>query len=91
MADTGWATHDFRVKMLDWSSVRGSRLAYTCRRCGRKFCHFSLLSRDAWAIDAEGRSLDNLVTNRWLSEKCPRLFIPKDDEDRKQLSKSAVH
>ena len=89
--ETNWATHDFTVKMLDWSSARGSRLAYTCRRCGRKFCHFSLLSRDAWAIDGEGRSLDSLVTNRWLTEECPRLFNAKDDEDRKQLSKSGAH
>ena len=77
--------------MLDWSAARGSRLAYTCRRCGRKFCHFSLVSRDAWAIDGEGRSLDSIITNRWLAEECPRLFSAKDDEDRKQLSKSGTH
>jgi hypothetical protein len=88
---TNWATHDFTVKMLDWSAARGSRLAYTCRRCGRRFCHFSLLSRDSWAIDREGRSLDTVVTNRWLTEECPRLFNVKDDEDRKQLSKSGAH
>lgn len=91
MAETTWATHDFTVKMLDWSAVRGSRLAYTCRRCGRKFCHFSLLSRDAWAIDGEGRSLDNLISSRWLKEDCPRLFTAADEEDRKQLSKSGSH
>jgi hypothetical protein len=89
--ETNWATHDFTVKMLDWSAARGSRLAYTCRRCGRKFCHFSFLSRDAWAIDGEGRSLDSMVSTRWLAEKCPRLFSAKDDEDRKQLSKSGAH
>jgi hypothetical protein len=88
MAGTTWASHDFRVKMLDWSAGRGSRLAYTCRRCGRKFCHFSLVSRDAWAIDGDGRSLDNMVSSRWLSEECPRLFIATDEDDRKQLSKA---
>jgi hypothetical protein len=90
MQEPNWGTHDFLVKMLDWSAVRGSRLAYTCRRCGRGFCRFSL-SRDLWAIDGDGHSLDNLVSNRWFSEQCPRSFLAKDDEDRKQLSKSAVN
>jgi hypothetical protein len=89
MQETSWATHDFTVKMLDWSAGRGSRLAYTCRRCGRRFCRFSL-NRESWAIDGEARSLDNLVSNRWLAEQCPRTFSAKDEEDRKQLSKSAV-
>jgi hypothetical protein len=84
-----WNTHDFKVKMIDWSAVRGSRLAYTCRRCGRMFSHFAIVTaqnRGAWAIDGEGRVLDRLVSNRWLSEECPRLFKGEDDQDRKQLS-----
>jgi len=85
---TAWSTHDFVVKMLDWSSVRGSRLAYTCRRCGRKFCHFSL-SREVWAIDPSGRALDTAVSDRWLAEDCFRLFKIGDDEDRQRLSKAA--
>jgi hypothetical protein len=89
-AQPTWDTHDFRVKMLDWSSVKGSRLAYSCRRCGRRFCHFSLLSREAWAIDETGRSLDSTISNRWLAEVCPRRFNVEDNEDRKQLSKSAT-
>jgi hypothetical protein len=91
MLETNWATHDFTVKMLDWSASRGSRLAYSCRRCGRKFCLFSLVSSDPWAIDGEGRSLDSLISNRWLAERCPRSFSARDDEDRKQLSKSGAH
>jgi hypothetical protein len=89
-ANTNWGSHDFKVKMLDWSAPRGSRLAYTCRRCGRMFCQFSILSRDAWAIDGQGRALENTVSNRWLSEECPRLFNGKDDEDRKQVSKTGT-
>lgn len=89
-ARNNWETHDFTVKMLDWSAARGSRLAYTCRRCGRKFCHFTILSRETWAIYGEGRELGATVSQRWLSEECPRLFKAKDDEDRKQSSKLAA-
>jgi hypothetical protein len=91
MLETNWGTHDFTVKMLDWSAARGSRLAYSCRRCGRKFSFFSLVSRDARAMDGEGRQLDSIISNRWLAEECPRSSSPKDDEDRKQLSKSGAH
>jgi hypothetical protein len=82
-----WATHDFKVKMLDWSGARGSRLAYTCRLCGRKFCLFTILNQGTWAVDGEGRALETAVSSRWLNEGCPRLFNTKDDEDRKRLSK----
>jgi len=82
-----WDTHDFKVKMLDWSAARGSRLAYTCRYCGRRFCSFTLQNHSAWATDGDGRALEGAVNDRWLSEQCPRLFNAKDDEDRKRLSK----
>jgi hypothetical protein len=87
-AKKNWETHDFMAKMLDWSPARGSKLAYRCRRCGRSFCHFTGVSRDMWAVDGEGRALDGSVSDRWLSEQCPRLFDVKDDEDRKRLSKA---
>ena len=83
-----WETHDFMAKMLDWSPAPGSKLAYRCRRCGCSFCHFTRASRDMWAVDGEGRALDATVSDRWLSEECPRLFGMKDDEDRKRLSKA---
>jgi len=83
-----WETHDFAVKMLDWSAARGSRLAHTCRRCGRSFCHFAAESRRRWAVDTEGHALESNVTDRWLSEKCPRLFNMKDEDDRKRLIKA---
>jgi hypothetical protein len=83
-----WETHDFKVKMLDWSAARGSRLAYTCRLCGRRFCCFTIHNRDAWAAtDGEGRALESTVSDRWLSERCPRTVSASDDEDRKRLSK----
>jgi hypothetical protein len=72
-----WNTHDFKVKMLDWSAARGSRLAHTCRRCGRGFSRFTLLS--------VGRTLETAVSNQWLSEDCPRVTNENDDKDRKRL------
>lgn len=85
MIENIWNTHDFRVKMLDWSAARGSRLAHTCRRCGRGFCRFTLLSHGMWAIDSEGRTLENSVSNRWLAEACPKLISESDNKDRKLL------
>jgi hypothetical protein len=81
-----WATHDFKVKMLDWSAARGSRLAYTCRFCGRRFCCFTIQNHGAWATDGDGRALESTVSQRWLSEHCPRAFSASDDEDRKRLA-----
>ena len=85
-----WDTHDFAVKMMDWSAVRGSRLAYRCRRCGRHFGQFTATSRDVWAVDGQGRELEGKVSDRWLSEQCPGLFNMTDDDDRKRLSKPMV-
>lgn len=90
LAPNNWQSHDFIVKMLDWSAVRGSRLSYTCRRCGRKFCLFTAVSQGTWAVDTEGRALEGMVSDRWLAEQCPRLFNAKDDEDRKRLVKAAA-
>jgi hypothetical protein len=85
MIENLWDTHDFKVKMLDWSATRGSRLAHTCRRCGRGFCRFTLLTHGVWAIDGEGRALENSVSSRWLSEACPRVTGENDEKDRKRL------
>jgi hypothetical protein len=83
-----WQSHDFTVKMLDWSAARGSRLLYRCRRCGRNFHCFTATSGEMWAVDDEGRALEGTVSDRWLSQECPRLFSVKDNEDRKRLSKA---
>ncbi len=85
-----WATHDFKVKMLDWSAARGSRLAYTCRLCGRRFCLFTIVNQGTWAVDEQGRALAHAVSARWLAEHCPRLPDDRDDEDRKLLSKPSA-
>ena len=86
-AKNGWATHDFAVKMLAWSASRGSTLEYRCRRCERNFHQFSA-GRDIWAVDGEGRALESIVSDRWLSDKCPHLISANDAEDRKRLSRA---
>lgn len=74
LAARTWDTHDFSVKMLDWSAAHGSRLAYTCRRCGRRFCQFTLYDQRIWAVDDSHRAVENKLNESWLSEPCPRLF-----------------
>ncbi len=85
MTENQWNSHDFKVKLLDWSATRGSRLAHTCRRCGRGFCRFTELGYGVWAIDADGRALVNTVSNQWLAEACPRVASGNDDKDRMRL------
>lgn len=85
-----WDTHDFKVKMLDWSPSRGSRLSYTCRWCGRRFCCFSLTRQGTWAVDGNAHALEDAVSERWLSERCPRLFSAGDDEDRQRLREASA-
>jgi hypothetical protein len=80
-----WHSHDFKVKMLDWSSARGSRLRYTCRLCSRKFCHFTVQSQGPWAVDGESRALESAVSDRWLAEACPRGLLATDEADRMRL------
>jgi len=80
-----WETHDFKVKMLDWSAARGSRLRFSCRLCARDFCHFTTVNHGRWAVDNQGRPLENAVSVRWLADSCPRIFVANDDEDRKRL------
>jgi hypothetical protein len=87
---TNWKSHDFAAKMLTWSEGQGSTLEYKCRRCERSFHQLTAGRRGTWAVDREGRALDGGVSDRWISDECPRLFSGNDDEDRKRLSKPAT-
>jgi len=87
---SSWVTHDFKVKMLEWSAFRGSHLAHTCRRCGRACRLFTLLRQGTWAVDGEGCALEDAVTDRWLSEDCPRHYSASDHEDRKRRRDSLI-
>jgi hypothetical protein len=84
-----WQSHDFAVKMLAWSASSGSTLEYRCRRCERKFRQFSA-RRDIWAVNGEGRALETIVSDKWLSDVCPHPIDPNDDRDRKRLSKAVA-
>jgi hypothetical protein len=85
LTESLWNSHDFKVKMLDWSAARGSRLIHTCRRCGRGFCRFTAVGHGIWAIDDEGRTLETVISDQWLSEACPTITNENDDRDRKRL------
>jgi len=78
-----WRTHDWKVRTIESIAAGGgSRLAFTCRSCGRIFNQTTINSR-TWAVDAGGVALSDTVTNRWLAESCSRKPSDGDEDDRK--------
>ncbi len=76
-------THDWKVRTIESIAPGGgSRLAFTCRSCGRIFNQTTINSR-TWAVDAGGVALADVVTGRWLAESCLRRPADGDDDDRK--------
>src|SRR5260370_39888108 len=52
-----WRTHDWKVRTIESISPGGgSRLAFTCRSCGRIFNQTTINSR-SWAVDTGGGPL----------------------------------
>lgn len=87
-AKSPWGTHDFKVKTLEGltaASGGGLRLGFTCRKCGRKFSQTPSLNHRTWAVSDQGMALESGITDRWLSEDCPRNAAASDDDDRKRL------
>ncbi len=85
---TAWKTHDWKVRTIESISAGGgSRLAFTCRRCGRAF-NQTTLNRRTWAVDGAGVALADEVTDRWLAEKCEHHPAKTDDADRGKLKYS---
>jgi hypothetical protein len=85
-----WRTHDWKVRTLESIAAGGgSRLAFTCRSCGRIFNQTTINSR-TWAVDELGVALNDSVTNRWLAEACLRRPADSDDEDRRQFKNGPV-
>jgi hypothetical protein len=79
---TPWESHDWKVKTLESvSSGGGSRLAFTCRGCDRKFTYRTANNR-AWATSGNGTALADEVTSRWLSQSCPGRPGDRDNQDR---------
>ena len=65
---TPWESHDWKVKTVEsLSAGGGSKLAFTCRSCERKFNHTTANNR-AWATSADETALADDVTTRWLTE-----------------------
>jgi hypothetical protein len=85
---SAWKTHDWKVRTIE-SIIPGggSRLAFTCRGCGRAF-NQTTLNRRTWAVDSAGVALADEVTERWLDEKCERRPTKTDDADRGKLKHS---
>ncbi len=81
-ARTPWQSHDWKVKTLE-SIIPGggSKLAFTCRACERKFTHTTANNR-AWATSGDGTPLADEVTSRWLAQSCPGRPAKGDNKDR---------
>ena len=78
-----WRTHDWKVRTIESIAPGGgSRLAFTCRSCGRIFNQTTINSR-TWAVDEGGVALNDTVTSRWLAESCTRKPSDADVDDRK--------
>jgi hypothetical protein len=78
-----WRTHDWKVRTIESIAPGGgSRLAFTCRSCGRIFNQTTINSR-TWAVDEGGTALSDNVTNLWLAESCLRKPSDGDVDDRK--------
>ena len=57
-----WRTHDWKVRTIESIAPGGgSRLAFTCRSCGRIFNQTTINSR-TWAVDEGGVALNDTVT-----------------------------
>ena len=87
---TPWESHDWKVKTLESPSAGGgSKLAFTCRACERRFSYTTANNR-AWATGEDGTALADEITTRWLAQACPRRPGEHDYNDRlkaKYLSK----
>ena len=79
---SAWNTHDWQVRSIESITPGGgSRLAFTCRRCGHGFNQTTANHR-AWAVDSTGAALADEVTERWLAEPCEHRPGKSDDADR---------
>jgi len=82
---TPWESHDWKVKTLESVSAGGgSKLAFTCRSCERKFTHTTANNR-AWATSSDGTALADEVSSRWLAQSCPGRPGKGDKKDRLSL------
>ncbi len=82
---TPWDSHDWKVKTLEsLTAGGGSRLAFTCRSCDRRFCYMTR-NNQVWAMSNEGRALTDEVTSLWLSQNCSGRVSEGDAQHRMQF------
>jgi hypothetical protein len=85
-----WRSHDWKIKTLESNvSGGGSRLQFKCRQCDRMF-HQHTINFRTWAVDAQGRSLSDDISFRWVSEICGKNPGKADDDDRMKLKNPAT-
>jgi hypothetical protein len=88
VSDTGWNGHQWQAQPRQQRIGAGTPVLHRhCVRCGRDFLTdlTSRRSRAAFVGAASFYQLDDIVTERWLREFCPRTRLPDDDEDRKRI------
>jgi len=93
---SNWAGHSWRVPGGERIEVLGkTRRRFECTLCRRAFIEGDEGRR--WAINQYQKvnfgeigeydaALEETVSKRWLSEACPRQFVPTDDDDRRILA-----
>ncbi len=70
-----WRTHDWKVRTIESIAPGGgSRLAFTCRSCGRIFNQTTINSR-TWAVDAGGVALSGYGDESMARGKLPATSV----------------
>jgi hypothetical protein len=85
---TGWNGHQWQTEPRQHQIGAGTLvLHHHCVQCGRDFLTdvTSRQSRAALVGATSFYQLDDIVTERWLRESCPKTHLLDDDEDRKRI------
>ena len=88
VSETRWTGHQWQPQPRQHRIGAGTLVRHRhCVRCGRDFLTdlTSRRSRAAFVGAASFSQLDDIVTERWLREICPRTRLLEDDEDRKRI------
>ena len=95
MLTSQWRSHSWRTPAGEEIDVCGMpRRRFECTTCSRAFV--ADRGHRVWAVNQYQKiyfaefgesdaALDEEVTNRWLSEPCPRSCLSSDDQDRKKI------
>jgi hypothetical protein len=67
---TPWEVKIGELNLKSPSAGRGSKLAFTCRCCERRFIQTTANHR-AWATNSDGTALADEIASRWLAQSFP--------------------